>query len=44
MAEEELLFVAGIGVSERAPLGLEEWAEAFARGDDVEPHEEVVFG
>ncbi len=44
VAKEELLFNASIGVSERTALGLEEWAAAFARSDDIKPHEEVGVG
>ena len=44
VTKEELLFDAGVGVGECAALGLEDRAEAFARGDDVKPREEVVVG
>ena len=41
---EELLFDAGIGIGEGAAPGLEKWADAFARCDDIETREEVVVG
>ncbi len=44
IAKEKLLFGAGIGIGEHAALGLEEWAETFARSDDVETRKEVVVG
>ena len=44
MAEEELLFSAGIGIGEHAAQGLEEWAEACAGNGDIEPRKEVVVG
>ena len=42
MAEEELLFEAGVNISKGAALGLEEWGEAFSRRDDIKSHKEVV--
>ncbi len=36
-------FEASIGIGESAALGLEEWAEAFARCDGVEPCKEALL-
>ena len=44
VAEEELLFEACVGICECVALRLEEWVEAIAGCDDIEPHKAVVAG
>ncbi len=44
MTKEEFLFGAGVGITERTALGLEERTEAFAWSDNGKPRKEVVVG
>ena len=42
VGKEELEFETRVRVGEHAVLGLEDGADAFAKGNDIESHKEVV--